>query len=110
MLTLVSPEIEQYAIDHTTPLPPYLQELTRVTRETMEGAQMLTGPVEGMLLQSLVWAVGARWVLEIGTFTGFSAQMTAAALPDDGIVVTCEIDPKHAKVAREHFEKRRLRQ
>ena len=104
MSTLVSTEIEQYVVDHTTPLPPNLQELVHVTRETMKDYQMLTGPVEGMLLQSLVWAVGARRVLEIGTFTGFSAQMMAAALPDDGMLVTCEIDLKNAEVAREHFE------
>ena len=45
---------------------------------------MLSGPVEGTLLQMLVWALGARRVLEVGCFTGFSAQMMAAALPDDG--------------------------
>ena len=103
MSTLVSTEIEQYVVDHTTPLPPNLQELVRVTCETMKDYQMLTGPVEGMLLQSLVWALGARRVLEIGTFTGFSAQMMAAALPDNGTVVTCENDFKHAEMAREYF-------
>ena len=105
MVPLVSPEIEEYVVAHTTPLPPHLEELTRVTHETMESPQMLTGPVEGMLLQCLVWATGARRVLEIGTFTGFSAQMMAAALPEDGVLVTCEIDPKHAAMAREHLQK-----
>jgi caffeoyl-CoA O-methyltransferase len=66
---------------------------------------MLTGPVEGMLLQFLVWATGARRVLEIGTFTGFSAQMMAEALPDDGLLVTCENDPKAAILAIEYFSK-----
>ena len=105
MVPLVSPEIEEYVVEHTTPLTPHLEELTRVTHETMESPQMLTGPVEGMLLQCLVWATGARRVLEIGTFTGFSAQMMAAALPEDGVLVTCEIDPKHAAMAREHLQK-----
>ena len=105
MITLVSPEIEQYAADHTTPLPDYLEELTRVTYESMEVPQMLTGPVEGMLLQFLVWTMGARRVLDVGTFTGFSAQMMAAALPDEGVLVTCEIDSKAAELAREYFKK-----
>ena len=105
MSYLVSAEIEQYAQEHTSPLPPYLEELTRVTHEKMPSPEMLVGPVEGMLLQLLVWATNARRVLEIGTFTGFSAQMMAAALPEDGVLVTCDIDPKAAKVAREYFEK-----
>jgi caffeoyl-CoA O-methyltransferase len=103
LISLVSPEIEQYAVDHTTPLPDYLEELTRVTYEEMASPGMLTGPVEGTLLQFLVWATNARRVLEIGTFTGFSAQMMAAALPDDGVLVTCDIDPKAAKMARQYF-------
>ncbi len=105
MITLVSPEIERYAVDHTTPLPDYLEELTRVTYEKMASPAMLTGPVEGTLLQFLVWATNARRVLEIGTFTGFSAQMMAAALPDDGVLVTCDNDPRAAKMARQHFAK-----
>lgn len=103
MLTFVSNEIEQYAVDHTTRLPDYLQELTRVTYESTEAPQMLTGPVEGTLLQFLIWTTGAKRTLDLGTFTGFSAQMMAAALPDDGVVVTCETDSKHAELARRHF-------
>ena len=105
MISLVAPEIDQYAVEHTTPLPDYLEELVRVTHQKMAGPQMLSGPIEGMLLQFLVRAIGARRVLEIGTFTGFSALMMAAALPDDGTLVTCEIDPKAADVAREYFRK-----
>ena len=104
-MALVSPEVDQYAVEHTTALPGYLQELTRATRERMGSTGMLTGTVQGMLLQLLVAATGARRVLEIGCFTGFSAQMMAAALPDDGVLVTCEINPKAAEVAREYFDK-----
>ena len=78
MENFVGPEIEQYAVDHTTPLPDYLEELVKVTHQKMAGPQMLSGPVEGMLLQFLVRALGARRVLEIGTFTGFSALMAMA--------------------------------
>lgn len=102
-LSLVAPEIERYAVEHTTPLPDYLEELVRVTYESMDVPEMLSGPVEGTLLQSFVWATGARRVLEIGTFTGFSAQMMAAALPDDGVLVTCDSDPDAAAIARDYF-------
>ena len=105
MLTLVPEDIERYAIDHTTPLPSYLNDLTDYTYENMSIPQMLSGPIEGTLLQTLVWATGAKRVLEIGTFTGFSSQMMAAALPDDGILVTCDIDPEAVKVARDFYAK-----
>lgn len=103
MPRFIPSEIEEYAVQHTTPLPELLEELTHVTHERLESPQMLTGPLEGMLLQFLVWALGARRVLEIGTFSGFSAQMMAAALPDDGVLVTCEVDPQAEAVAREYF-------
>ena len=105
MLTLVPEDIERYAVEHTTPLPNYLQELTDYTFENMSIPQMLSGPIEGTLLQTLVWVTGAKRVLEIGTFTGFSSQMMAAALPDDGILVTCDIDPEAAEVARQFYAK-----
>ena len=101
MLTLVPEAIETYAAQHTTPLPPLLEELVAKTRSSMgEAAGMLSGQVEGTLLQALVAAVGARRVLEIGTFTGFSALMMAAALPDDGELITCDFDPKAIALAR----------
>ena len=105
MLTLVPEDIERYAIEHTTTLPDYLNELTDYTYQNMSIPQMLSGPIEGTLLQTLVWATGAKRVLEIGTFTGFSSQMMAAALPDDGILVTCDIDPEAAEVAKEFYAK-----
>ena len=105
MPSLVSPEIEKYAVEHTSPLPGHLEELTRFTYDQMDSPGMLSGPIEGTLLQFFAWATNARRVLEIGCFTGFSAQMMAAALPEGGTVVTCEIDPKAAAVAREFFGK-----
>jgi caffeoyl-CoA O-methyltransferase len=93
--------IEEYAAAHTTPLPGLLQELVATTqRETGERSVMISGQIEGHLLQTLVFVSGARRVLEIGTFTGFSAQMMAAALPEEGRVVTCDINPETLGIAR----------
>lgn len=103
-LTLVPPEIEAYAEQHTTPLPPLLQDLIATTHERQgEQASMLSGHLEGTLLQLLVFALQAKRVLEIGMFTGFSALMMAAALPDDGRLVTCDIDPERIAIAKEFF-------
>ncbi|MBX5491557.1 MAG: class I SAM-dependent methyltransferase [Chloroflexi bacterium] len=104
MLTLVPEAIERYAVAHTAPLDPLLEELIATTRREFGGlAAMLSGPIEGTLLQTLVAVGGARRVLEIGTFTGFSALMMAAALPDDGELITCDVNPRHLAVARAFF-------
>jgi len=107
LLTLVPEAIERYAMAHTTPLPPLLEELITVTHEKMGGqrARMLSGQLEGTLLQMLVAALGAKRVLEVGTFTGFAAQMMAAALPDGGELVTCDLDPDAIEIARGFFER-----
>jgi caffeoyl-CoA O-methyltransferase len=60
---------------------------------------MLVGPLEAAFLKTLLRSIGARRVLEIGTFTGYSALAMAEALPDDGQVVTCEVDPDTASMA-----------
>jgi caffeoyl-CoA O-methyltransferase len=106
LLTLVPEEIERYAMVHTTPLPPLLEELITVTQERFgRQARMLSGQLEGTLLQMLIASMGARRVLEIGTFTGFAAQMMAAALPDDGELVTCDVDPKAIELAKSYFDR-----
>jgi len=106
MLTLMPEEIEEYAEAHSTPLPPLLQELMAVTKEKMgEQAVMLSGQLEGMLLQVFSASLRARRILEIGMFTGFSAQMMVAALPADGELITCEIDPEAIAIARSFFDR-----
>lgn len=82
--------------------------LRRVREETAEQfpnrAQMVCGPLEGALLQSLVGLTGATRALEIGTFTGYSALHIAKALPDAGMLVTCEQDKQVAAIAESYFK------
>lgn len=97
-------QLEDYAVRHSTPLPPLLEELVATTREKMGNRSlMICGQLEGTLLQMLAASVGARRILEIGMFTGFSALMMAAALPDDGELITCDIDPEAIALARSFF-------
>jgi caffeoyl-CoA O-methyltransferase len=100
---IVAGEIERYTEHHTTPHPPYLEALAEETRSTLSAPGMMVGPVEGRVLQMLVFISSARRVLEIGTFSGYSALSMAAGLPDDGHIVTCELDPRHADLARRHI-------
>jgi caffeoyl-CoA O-methyltransferase len=105
MSFIVDEKLEEYAERHTTPPEPLLAELAEETRATMSAPQMLTGPIEGRFLELLVHAAGARRVLEIGTFTGYASLSMAAALPDDGHVDTCDIEPAHVEVARRYISR-----
>ena len=105
MTSFDPPEIDRYVTEHTSEVPPYLADLPAVTRERMGSAGMISGPVVDGLLQTLLVASGARRVLEVGTFTGFSALMMAEVLPDDGVIITCDRDPKAAEIAGEYFQK-----
>ena len=98
-------QVGEYAEQHTTPPDPLLAELAKETYETMSVPQMLTGTVEGRLLELLVHASGAKRILEIGTFTGYSALSMAAALSEGGHIDTLDIEPKHAEVAQRYFDR-----
>jgi caffeoyl-CoA O-methyltransferase len=104
---IVPEEIEGYAEEHTTAHPDLLERLAQETRATLRAPQMLTGPVEGRLLQFLVFATGARRVLELGTYSGYSALSMAEGLPPDGELHTSEIDEQHAEVARRYISESR---
>lgn len=63
------------------------------------------GPLEGKILHFLVKACGAKKAVEIGTLAGYSGIWIARALPEDGVLTTLELDPKHVRVASECFQK-----
>ena len=99
MAFIVPEEIEAYAAAHTTPAGEFLDELAKETRATLPSPQMLTGELEGRLLEFLVFLTGARRVLEIGTYSGYSAISMARVLPPEGTIDTLEIEKKHAEFA-----------
>lgn len=103
MELLVDAAIEQFAQDHTQPETDLYRRLREETYEVMERPQMQVGVIEGRFLKMLVRLMGAREVLEIGMFTGYSTLMMAEGLPDDGRLITCEIDPKAERIARRYF-------
>jgi caffeoyl-CoA O-methyltransferase len=104
MQPLVTDEIESYAFEHTRPEPADLQALAERTRREMPNAQMLTGRVEGRLLKLIAALVRPQFVLEVGTYTGYSALSLAEGAPADAKIVTCEIDPAAAAVAQAAFD------
>ena len=99
MLEKITQEILHYCEDHTSPDSPQCQAIAKETRAKTTTARMLAGPVQGMFLTLLAHSTGARRVLEIGTFTGYSALKLAEGLPPEGEVITCDIDPKTTAIA-----------
>lgn len=104
-MNLVAPEIEAYAKKLCTPETPVFQELVKRTQTETEWPQMQVGAIEGSFLRILAAAVGAKRVLEVGTFTGYSTLCLAEALPADGRVITCDINPDTTRIAREQWAK-----
>ena len=105
METLLRDErLEDYAAAHTAEPSDLLDRLERETLEKRRDSQMLTGRCEGQFLRLLVRLVRARRVLEIGMFTGYSGLMMASALPDDGELHTCDVDPEAEAFARRYFD------
>jgi caffeoyl-CoA O-methyltransferase len=99
-MPFISDEIDAYANDHSTPESALCRELAEETRAKSTQSQMMIGNTEGLFLRTLVRAAGAKRVLEIGTFTGYSALAMAGGLPDDGTLITCDIDPEATAIAR----------
>jgi len=101
---IVRDEIKDYALRSTGPEPRLQIELTRKTAKTVGKIGMLTDRTVGRLMKILVAMVRPRLVLELGTFTGYSALNMAEGLPEGGKIITCEINPEHARIAREAFD------
>jgi caffeoyl-CoA O-methyltransferase len=100
MTEIVDPAVASYAEAHTTPPSRLLAELAEETERSLELPRMMVGALEGRFLETLVFTTGARRVLEIGTFSGYSALSMASGLPPGGRIVTCDLDPTALAVAR----------
>jgi len=101
----IDERLQEYAEQVSSPHDPLLVELSDETRRSLGSAVMLTGPVAGRLLELLVWIQQPRRVLEIGTFSGHATLAMAAALPADGHIDTCELDPERAAVAQAYIDR-----
>jgi caffeoyl-CoA O-methyltransferase len=105
MKSLVPKVIENYCISHSSPPSKLADELEQYTIKNCEFSQMLTSAWEGALLRLLIGITGARRVLEIGMFTGYSALTMAEALPENGELISCDIDPATTEIARRFLAK-----
>jgi len=95
--------IEDYTERCSKPLSELHDKLWVETYAKTHSPGMMVGPVEGQFLKMLATITGARRILEIGMFTGYSTLAWAEALPKDGRVVTCEINPQTTEIAKRYF-------
>ena len=95
--------IEEYAERHTRALSGLHARVWKETHEKTKSPRMMVGPLEGAFLEMLVRITGAKRVLEIGMFTGYSALAWAEALPEDGRLVSCDMNPETTEIAKGYF-------
>jgi predicted O-methyltransferase YrrM len=107
--SLLSRQIEDYTERYTTPPTPVLAELNRQTNLKRGDAVMISGHIQGAFLQMIAHMVRPNKVLEIGTFTGYSAICLAQGLQDGGHLHTIEIDEELEDMAAEYITKAGLR-
>jgi caffeoyl-CoA O-methyltransferase len=104
MARYIPDEIEAYAERYTSARADLFDRLGEETRATQTAPQMMVGTIEGAFLSFLVTMTNAKRIVEVGTFTGWSAIAMARALPPDGIIVSCDINEETTAVARRYAE------
>lgn len=100
-----NPMMEEYCKRYTSHLPNILRELSEETYDKTSQPRMLSGELQGSFLRLLTALIGAKSILEIGTFTGYSAICMALELPEDGQLVTLESDRSMQYFHEKYFPK-----
>src|SRR5215471_20577413 len=102
-MNFIDEAVGQFAHDHTAAESDLYRRLRDETYASMKAPQMQVGRIEGKFLKLLVELTGARRILEIGMFTGYSGLMMAEGLPEDGKLITCDVSPKAQAMASRYF-------
>jgi len=102
---LVSEDINRYCAEHSTTPSALCDELEAYTRANVAHANMVSGAQVASLLGFLIRMNGVKRILEVGTFTGYSALAMAENLPDGGELITLDVDPETNKLAKSYWAK-----
>lgn len=100
----ISPELHRYVVEHGTPPDPVLASLARETAALGPISIMQVAPEQGAFLTLLARLLGARRIVEVGTFTGYSALCLARGLAEDGHLLCCDVSAEWGAIARRHWE------
>ncbi|HSQ44013.1 MAG TPA: O-methyltransferase [Ginsengibacter sp.] len=104
-MEIINPKAEDYAARFTTPTDNLLLEIEKYTLENHPHANMLSGPIQGKLLEMISRMIKPEKILEIGTFTGYSALCLAKGLSPEGQLHTIDIRKEDADTALNYFSK-----
>lgn len=105
MKAFVDPAIERYCATKSSPVSEHCSAIEAYTNANVEAPYMMVGALEGSLLGFLVSVVKARRILEIGGFTGYSALAMAERLPEDGEIITLELEAQRTDIAKGFWSK-----
>ena len=105
MAKFKSDEILDYCRQHSKADSLLLSNLEKFTWENEDVPQMISGQLVGKFLQSIIIMINAKRIVEVGTFTGYSALQMAEAIPEDGEIHTCELMKKHVNTAQSFFDR-----
>ena len=97
--------LDQYILNHISPEDDFLNELDRETHLKVLRSRMLSGHLQGQILSMVSCMIKPKCILEIGTFTGYSALCLAKGLSEDGQLHTIEIDDELESIAQKYFQK-----
>ncbi len=101
----VSPEVHAYLVQHGTPPDEVQRALIEETQNLGGISMMQIAPEQGAFMTLLARAIGTRYAVEVGTFTGYSALCIARALPDAGRLICCDVSEEWTAIARRYWEK-----
>ena len=101
----LSPELHAYLVEHGTPPDALQRELIEETKRLGGISMMQVAPEQGAFLTLFTRLLGARRVVEVGTFTGYSALCIARGLPEDGRLLCCDVSEEWTAIGRRYWEK-----
>lgn len=102
--TKITEDIHKYICNKLKPEPEILKELRRET-STLPNAQMQISWEQAQFMTIILRAIRAKKTIEVGVFTGYSTLITALALPEDGMVLACDINTEWTNIASKYWEK-----
>lgn len=104
-MDFLSPELQRYITEHTSPESPLLSQLNRETHSKVMKPRMLSGQVQGRFLTMIAQMIKPRQILEIGTYTGYSAICLAEGLAPGGLLHTIDVNEELEDMVRGYLDK-----
>jgi caffeoyl-CoA O-methyltransferase len=101
----LTPEIQRYVVEHSAPIDAVQRALIAETEQLGFISIMQISPEQGAFMEQLARLLGATRIIEVGTFTGYSALCFARALPKNGKLLCCDISEEWTSIGRRHWEK-----